>query len=1004
MRYTAVLFFFSFLLFSTSLLAQPANDECVNAIELTELSGWCSGPRAFSTIGASESPVASPSCFPTTQTSQDIWFTFVSQATDINISVIGNIRVNSGGSLNSPQLVLYTGDCGTLTEIECKSDAFNENVVETFGGPLNIGERYYIRVGARASNVGTFQLCLNNFNNVPEPSGDCNTGVILCDKSPFTVSFFSGTGFNPNEIQNSSCDSPTCLMEESSSTWYKWTCRDPGSLTFRLSPLNPSDDLDFLVYELPGGLDDCNNKQDIRCMASGEVVGEPLSVWQPCTGPTGLALNDTDITEFCGCDPGDNNFLQAIDMVAGRSYALVVNNFSNTGLGFSIEFGGTGTFLGPDADFSVTPETVCFGDEVTFIDQSSFVGGLVGWTWNFGVGANPGTASGEGPHTVSWDTPGQKSVLLSVETDRGCIVTRVIPAVVVDPCCEVENAISATADITDVDCPDSSSGAIDLTASSNAPPHTFLWSIGVNTEDIISLTPGDYAVTITNDATCDSVFTFTVDGPPPFDIQPIITMPTCAGGQDGGIVLNVQGATPGYQYDWGSGFSTDNTLSNLPVGVYGVTVQDANGCTSEVDIPVNELELLLDSGVPAVINPSCDDSFDGSITLNIANGLGPYVYDWGDGNGFVNSNVMMGLNAATFNVVFRDANGCLGDTIISTVPPPPLVVDVDPIDVSCFGEGDGTATPFVTGGVGNYSFLWNDPQGQSDSVAVGLVPGNYTVLVTDGNGCTETGTTSITEPPELAISVVEIIDVLCFGEGSGQITVEGFGGNPDYEYSIDGVNYQSSPIFPDLPAGNYTLLIRDQLGCVDEVDASINQPAQLIVDAGVDREVELGFTVRLNAITLPVGRPVSYLWSPADGLSCTDCRNPVAQPTNTTTYQVIVTDEDGCTATDEVTITVIKNRPIYIPNAFTPNGDGVNDGFTVYSGPAASTIELMRIYNRWGALIFEGQNLPLNNEQMGWNGVFKGERMNSGVFTYYIIVEFIDSETVQYEGDISLLD
>ena len=322
------------------------------------------------------------------------------------------------------------------------------------------------------------------------------------------------------------------------------------------------------------------------------------------------------------------------------------------------------------------------------------------------------------------------------------------------------------------------------------------------------------------------------------------------------------------------------------------------------------------------------------------------------------------------------------------------------VNVSCFGAGDGTITATPDGGVGNYSFVWSN--NATTSTISDLIPGNYTVTVLDGNDCEVEATFTITQPDELFVDIVEIIDVVCFGDETGSILVAGSGGNPPFQYSIDGVVFQDSPQFTDLGAGTYTITVQDILGCTDEIEAIVNGPLELIVDVGPDQTIDLGFSTNLNSVFTPFGF-VTYEWTPADGLSCTDCPNPVASPVNTTTYTLTITDEDGCTASDEITVFVVKNRPIYIPNAFSPNFDGQNDFFTVYGGPAAANIQALRIYNRWGALVFEAENIPLNEPTLGWDGILKGKSMNTGVFAFYTYIEFIDGEVVLYEGDLTLM-
>jgi outer membrane protein OmpA-like peptidoglycan-associated protein len=414
----------------TATLAAPANDDCSKAFPLRDVTNWCSSPRQFTNFAATASGDENPGCFPSylLDADNDVWFKFTAVASAVSISVTGAIATNPGGTLQNPQFAVYRGSCSSgLREIACISDGQGYHIVETMVGNLAIGETYYLRVDGRNNKTGTFQLCVNNFNPVPSPSSDCSSAVVLCDKSPFTVPSVTSAGFDRRELPPG-----ICVPEESQSVWYKWTCDQPGSLTFTLKPVNPSDDLDFVLFALLGGVDNCSLKVPVRCMASGENVGAPYSAWARCSGATGLRSGEPEISEDQGCGEFDNNFVAPLMMEAGKSYALMVNNYHNTGNGFSIEFGGTGTFAGPVAHFTVSKLKIPEGEKLWVKNASSFPGGIKNWEWNFGVGAKPQSAKGIGPHGVEYSSAGKKSISLLIETGNGCQVTKVRTIQVVD--------------------------------------------------------------------------------------------------------------------------------------------------------------------------------------------------------------------------------------------------------------------------------------------------------------------------------------------------------------------------------------------------------------------------------------------------------------------------------------------------------------------------------------------------------------------------------------------
>jgi gliding motility-associated-like protein len=681
------------LCLTLSIQAQVPNNTCITAIPLNNLVSWCSGPGAFTNAGASVSGVLNPLCFPADM-SGDVWFRFVANTTDINISVIGAVPLTPGGTLQNPQFALYEGDCGNLIQVQCSSDNFNNQVVEAFAGPLNIGATYYLRVDARNANQGTFQLCLNAFNAVPQPSSDCPTGVVLCDKSPFNVPQLLGAGLLTNEISPGSC-----IGQEFSSAWYKWTCDEPGSLTFTLTPTNPTDDLDFMVFELPNGIEDCTDKIPLRCMASGENVGAPYANWAPCTGPTGLNEESTDLQENPGCQPGNDNFLAALQMESGKSYALIVNNFSNSGNGFSVSFGGTGTFLGPKTEVSIDPAegSQCDLDELLFSDITAVPPGFnATLNWVFGGGAQPATATGSGEHIVSYSSFGTKSVVLTIETDAGCKITEV-RTIFIEPCCHP-------------------------------------------------------------------------------------------------------------------------------------------------------------------------------------------------------------------------------DTVLQT-------------------------------------------------------------------------------------NLLDLQHPICYGESSGHMEVGTFGGTPPYQYSLDGQVFQNSGLYGELPGGDYQVGVYDAKGCYDSLPVSLLDPPPLLVDAGSDQRIDLGYSAVLQGLINSPNGPYVSAWAPLGlgGLDCAECISVEVWPTSTTTYYLSAVDELGCRSQDSVRVTVDLLRPIFIPNVFSPNGDGANDYFTAYAGPAAVSIQVMRVFDRWGGLMFETRNQGLGDDAAGWDGTYRGRPVNPGVYVYMIEILFADGVVGLYKGDVTVL-
>lgn len=995
------------LLYVAFLQAQaPANDNCEGATFIPNVTNYCSANGAFTTVGATPSGYGPATCFNSAK--NDVWFSFIATNINITIAVTGT-SPDKAGTMVAPAVALYDGECGvgnTIGELDCDF-ASPTNTANFIKGGIEIGKKYLIRVQpSSAGKDGTFRLCIKNFTPPKEPSGDCSSASVLCDKTSFSVAYTNGVGKVTNEITkaNAPCfDNGSGGNDlESSSTWFKWTCEKAGTLTFDLTPLGVTDDLDFALFQLPQNLDDCANKKLLRCMASGNPKSSYPS---PCHGNTGLNTTATDISEDAGCAGNKDNYLKALDMEVGAHYILVVNNYSDSGDGFDVSFGGTSTFLGPTAKFkTTTTKKVCFGENLTYEDQSFYSNGAIkSWSWNFGQGATPKTlkdATKPPLHSVAYNTVGTKYVALTLESDKGCLITA-IDSFTVDSCCSTINKIETAPTIKNLACPDLLEGEIKLNPTTKIPT-TYTWDLGQTTPTISNLGAGQYKVTVSNAATCDFVYTFDVKSPLPIITDTLLKKPTCNGGKDGIITLVPSGGTAPYEYDFGNGYAPNNTEKNLAIGKYPIFIKDVNGCLKAITVDLKELELNLDPTIKALKPPSCFGLSDGSITLNIFNGKSPFLYDFG--SGFQNGNSISNLASGTYNITVQDDNLCKGVFNFNVKQPDKIVLKADTVVISCNGANDGKAYVEATGGTGAYKYLWNDTKKQTTQNATELAPGIYTVSVSDENNCVEIIQVGLNQPPLLGVKG-NLKNLLCYNDRTGEIQFIGEGGRPPYQFSLDGVVFQKNDLFKNLPAGPYSLIVRDTANCEFQVPVNLSQPSPFIVNAGSDQTIELGETASLFAETSPVGKNVkSWMWTPDTSLTCRDCPNPIANPFKTTSYTIKAIDETGCAAVDRLTVIVSKPRRTFPPNVFSPgNDDGINDRFTIFTDRSAKKIQLMRVFDRWGNLVFEGADFPPNDSNFGWDGTFRSKKSPEGVYTWVVLMEYLDGEVISYKGDISLV-
>ncbi len=460
--------------------------------------------------------------------------------------------------------------------------------------------------------------------------------------------------------------------------------------------------------------------------------------------------------------------------------------------------------------------------------------------------------------------------------------------------------------------------------------------------------------------------------------------PLCVGDE---LILNANNSSGTVTWTGPNGPVLNPTISNIQVldgGVYTATVSDpATGCSNidSTTLLVNPLPIV-DAGEDRSFCPA-----DGATQLNAT----PAGGEWAGAGVSPDGNYdPIGLTPGTYEISYTytdPSTTCpASDTLNFTVAPPALTELYQA--VLCAEEiviRNGTVYDI------------DQPTGIEFYQSV------------------QTGCDSLVETIDLTFLVLEAEastrSPQCNGEDNGAIVIENIrGGTPPYSVSLDGQYPQIVDNFPltikdDLLAGTYTIQIEDSNGCqLDLSDIIVIQPDALQLSLGEDQIINLGESVELEAVLLPTIFDPVISWDNTESfIGCDICTTPEVKPTQTTTYTATYTNEQGCSTSDEILIRVKVDADVYIPNIFSPNGDGQNDVFQIYTGPNVELIETFLIFDRWGEVIFKQEGFIPDDPAGDWDGTFKDEPMNPAVFVYYAKVLLVNGSSLEYKGDITLI-
>ncbi|MBX2875372.1 MAG: choice-of-anchor L domain-containing protein [Saprospiraceae bacterium] len=403
----------------------------------------------------------------------------------------------------------------------------------------------------------------------------------------------------------------------------------------------------------------------------------------------------------------------------------------------------------------------------------------------------------------------------------------------------------------------------------------------------------------------------------------------------------------------------------------------------------------------------CAGESNGRIRVAIEGGVGPFVLFLMNAEGGslrqVNdlreaSYEFSNLAAGKYHLRLWDTHTQYQEeTDVEIIAPPVLTLEtLAEIPVSCFAGEDGEIEVQGEGGQAPYQFQWSN--GATTPLVQGLSAGSYDLTLSDQNGCTEKANYVLTEPTQIE-GQSRFMPSWC-GDESGLLYFDRpRGGTPPYLFGSPSAYFLADTIQPydRLPT---TAIIQDANGCEEEIPV-ISIPLDLPEIEFPRTQIHLGDTVRMDLI---IRTPyVSLTWSPAESLSCDTCLSTLAFPTKSTRYQATLTDPLGCELEEDVWIQVDTRGRIYVPSAFSPNGDANNDRFTIYGGPEVESIKQLSIFDRWGSQLFHVSEIPANDLSFGWDGIARGQPAAVGTYVYLAEIQLSNGQVKRMKGELMLM-
>jgi len=1052
-----ILLIVSYLVLFNFLNAQVSNDDCINATPIT-LDATGNACLIGTTTNALGTTFTSHPCWPANQSIPDVWYSFVSTGANNVVT----ITPNGATPAQQVAVTLTNQTCGSGGLSTCAISATNTGTA-TANWTYPVGTTVWVNVGSVVA-AGGFQICVSSTTPPPTPGSSCATASILCDKNPFTLSTF------PN---NTNSLSPSCFGGSlQRPVFYKFTVGQTGTCAWAADPTG-NVEYDWVMYDITNSCPN-NGTAEFGCNfnyagATGAAVGMQAGSTTNCpiiSGPISA--------------PGE--FCPAINVTAGRTYLIIIDNYTDNGTGFNFTWGGTFT-IAPVSQFTINNQnsiTSCAPPLTVNFNNTSI--SATSQTWNFG---NGNTSTAVNPPAETYTNPGTYIVSLTTTSATGCVdvLTRNI-IIGTPPTVTVPNNITVCAGqiiplASFTSSPtgatytwQNSNTAIGLGASGNANINSFTAqnTTGSQITSVVTVTPtlngcpgitSSYTITVdpggiptfdpvtpicqgtsfaplpttsTNGITgswlpapnnnTTTTYTFTPDAgqcsnaatlevvvtngiPSTFNALP----PVCQGGN---LVLPTV-SNEGFNGSWAPAVNTTSsqTFTFTPVGGQCALTATLTSTINPTPIlsAINSQTVCAGQQVNAVTFSS---SVIGSTInwSNNENGIGLASSGIGNISSFSSINNSNSTLIATITAT-PTVNGCDGipQTFSITINPIPIL---DPIGNQSICDGQSVNAILFSTSVPNTTINWtnsNSGIGLASSGATtinsfigtnsGTSPITGTITATpSASGCNGLPQTfSITVNPKPTDIITQVIDETCGSSNAILIVSNASGGTSPYQFSFNaGSNATAPDTIINLSSGSYTVTVTDINGCVFTKTVSVNNIPGPNADftanqlTGLD-SLNVVFTNQSSS-----GVNINYFWNFGNGIRDTTSSlsaSPSQEYFGTNSYTVTLIASNGnplCNDTASLFIFVDISPFILVPNVFSPNGDGLNESFSI-KNRGYKNLNLL-IFNRWGNKLFE-----TTDPATGWNGLDATE----GTYFYILTGKGNDNKDFEAKGFLTLV-